>query len=112
MKSHHLHAGVGHYGVFNGKRWEAQVYPVLHKAIQSSRQLSGDSFSLAGDAVYDPFLWSGTTIIPPGAPLLKARASEARPIRRMPRGPENRRLRRSSESKESTFSCIKPNSVL
>ena len=28
MKTHHLQAGVGHYGVFNGKRWETQVYPV------------------------------------------------------------------------------------
>jgi polyhydroxyalkanoate depolymerase len=37
MKSHHLQAGVGHYGVFNGKRWESQVYPVLRNHIQSSR---------------------------------------------------------------------------
>ena len=37
MKTHHLQAGVGHYGVFNGKRWEAQVYPVLRNLIQSSR---------------------------------------------------------------------------
>ena len=37
MKTHHLQAGVGHYGVFNGKRWEAQVYPVLRNHIQSSR---------------------------------------------------------------------------
>jgi poly-beta-hydroxyalkanoate depolymerase len=37
MKSHHLQAGVGHYGVFNGKRWEAQIYPVLRNHIQSSQ---------------------------------------------------------------------------
>ncbi len=37
MKTHHLQAGVGHYGVFNGKRWETQVYPVLRNHIQSSR---------------------------------------------------------------------------
>ena len=37
MKTHHLQAGVGHYGVFNGKRWEAQVYPVLRNHIQASR---------------------------------------------------------------------------
>jgi polyhydroxyalkanoate depolymerase len=36
MKTHHLQAGVGHYGVFNGKRWEAQVYPVLRNHIRSS----------------------------------------------------------------------------
>ena len=37
MKTHHLQAGVGHYGVFNGKRWESQVYPVVRNHIQSSR---------------------------------------------------------------------------
>ncbi len=37
MKTHHLQPGVGHYGVFNGKRWETQVYPVLRNHIQSSR---------------------------------------------------------------------------
>ena len=30
MKRHHMQAGVGHYGVFSGKRWETQVYP--HRA--------------------------------------------------------------------------------
>lgn len=34
-KSHHLQAGVGHYGVFNGRRWEAQIYPVVRNLIQS-----------------------------------------------------------------------------
>src|SRR5271157_4655901 len=37
MKTHHLQAGVGHYGVFNGRRWDTQVYPVLRNHIQSSR---------------------------------------------------------------------------
>jgi polyhydroxyalkanoate depolymerase len=37
MKTHHLQAGVGHYGVFNGKRWEAQVYPVVRNHIQAAR---------------------------------------------------------------------------
>jgi polyhydroxyalkanoate depolymerase len=36
MKSHHLQAGVGHYGVFNGKRWDAQIYPVVRNLIQSA----------------------------------------------------------------------------
>ena len=34
-KSHHLQAGVGHYGVFNGKKWESQIYPVVRNHIQS-----------------------------------------------------------------------------
>ncbi len=36
MKSHHMQAGVGHYGVFNGKRWDNQVYPVLREHIRNS----------------------------------------------------------------------------
>jgi poly-beta-hydroxyalkanoate depolymerase len=37
MKTHHLQPGVGHYGVFNGKRWEGQVYSVLRNHIEASR---------------------------------------------------------------------------
>jgi len=37
MKTHHLQAGVGHYGVFNGRKWETQVYPVVRNHIQFSR---------------------------------------------------------------------------
>jgi poly(3-hydroxybutyrate) depolymerase len=37
MKTHHLQAGVGHYGVFNGRRWETQIYPVVRNHIQGSR---------------------------------------------------------------------------
>ena len=37
MKTHHLQAGVGHYGVFNGRRWEAQIYPVVRNHIMSAR---------------------------------------------------------------------------
>jgi poly-beta-hydroxyalkanoate depolymerase len=29
-------AGVGHYGVFSGKRWENQVYPIVKNVILSS----------------------------------------------------------------------------
>ena len=36
MKSHYMQAGVGHYGVFNGKRWENQIYPIVREHIQSS----------------------------------------------------------------------------
>ena len=36
MKRHHMQAGVGHYGVFSGKRWETQVYPIVKNAILSS----------------------------------------------------------------------------
>jgi poly(3-hydroxybutyrate) depolymerase len=36
LKRHHMQSGVGHYGVFSGKRWENQVYPILKNAILSS----------------------------------------------------------------------------
>ena len=36
LKRHHLQAGVGHYGVFSGKRWENQIYPILKNVILSS----------------------------------------------------------------------------
>ena len=33
LKRHHLQANVGHYGVFNGKRWEREIYPVVRNLI-------------------------------------------------------------------------------
>ncbi|MBX3528757.1 MAG: polyhydroxyalkanoate depolymerase [Rhodoblastus sp.] len=35
-KRHHLQPGVGHYGVFSGKKWENQIYPLVRNAILSS----------------------------------------------------------------------------
>jgi polyhydroxyalkanoate depolymerase len=35
-RRHHLQAGVGHYGVFNGRRWESQIYPILHNFIRAN----------------------------------------------------------------------------
>lgn len=35
MKSHHLQTGVGHYGVFSGRRFEAQTYPLVRNFIAS-----------------------------------------------------------------------------
>ena len=36
MKRHHMQASVGHYGVFSGRRWEEQVYPIVRNMILSS----------------------------------------------------------------------------
>ena len=33
LRRHHLQANVGHYGVFNGKRWEREIYPVVRNLI-------------------------------------------------------------------------------
>jgi polyhydroxyalkanoate depolymerase len=35
-KRHHLQPGVGHYGVFSGRRWESQVYPIVRSVIQAN----------------------------------------------------------------------------
>ncbi len=32
-KRHHLQPGVGHYGVFNGKKWQSQIYPLVRNLI-------------------------------------------------------------------------------
>ena len=29
LRRHRLQAGVGHYGMFSGKRWNGQIYPVI-----------------------------------------------------------------------------------
>jgi len=35
MRQHHVQTGVGHYGVFNGKRWESSIYPVVRDFVFS-----------------------------------------------------------------------------
>jgi poly(3-hydroxybutyrate) depolymerase len=35
-KRHHMQAGVGHYGVFSGKTWQQQVYPLVRNVILQS----------------------------------------------------------------------------
>ena len=35
MKTHHVQLGVGHYGVFSGRRWQRQIYPRVRAMIQS-----------------------------------------------------------------------------
>jgi len=32
-KKHYVQAGVGHYGVFSGTRWQTQIYPVVRNTI-------------------------------------------------------------------------------
>ena len=35
MRSHHLQTGVGHYGVFAGKRWQQEIYPRVRAMMQA-----------------------------------------------------------------------------
>ena len=32
-RRHHMQPGVGHYGVFSGKKWDTQIYPLLRNVI-------------------------------------------------------------------------------
>ena len=36
-KRHHLQTGVGHYGVFSGRRWAAEIYPRVRELIWTSK---------------------------------------------------------------------------
>ncbi|MBI2771534.1 MAG: polyhydroxyalkanoate depolymerase [Burkholderiales bacterium] len=36
MKTHHIQTGVGHYGVFSGKRWNSQIYPRLREVVHAA----------------------------------------------------------------------------
>ena len=35
-KRHHMQAGVGHYGVFSGRTWQNQIYPMVRNVILQS----------------------------------------------------------------------------
>jgi poly(3-hydroxybutyrate) depolymerase len=34
MKMHHVQTGVDHYGVFSGRRWNNEVYPMVRDIIR------------------------------------------------------------------------------
>jgi poly(3-hydroxybutyrate) depolymerase len=36
MKRNHLQTGVGHYGVFSGRRWATEIYPLVREVIQTT----------------------------------------------------------------------------
>jgi len=35
-KTHHVQTGVGHYGVFSGRKWNQQIYPRVREHIHAS----------------------------------------------------------------------------
>ncbi|HEY4083470.1 MAG TPA: polyhydroxyalkanoate depolymerase [Burkholderiaceae bacterium] len=37
LKTHHVQTGVGHYGVFSGRRWNQQIYPRVREHIHASQ---------------------------------------------------------------------------
>ena len=36
MKTHHVQTGVGHYGVFSGRKWNHQIYPRVREMIHAA----------------------------------------------------------------------------
>ncbi len=36
LKRHHLQAGAGHYGVFSGRKWRTQIYPLVRNLMLSA----------------------------------------------------------------------------
>jgi poly(3-hydroxybutyrate) depolymerase len=36
MKLHHVQTGVGHYGVFSGRRWKNEIYPRLREVVHGA----------------------------------------------------------------------------
>ncbi|GAB3628976.1 esterase [Pandoraea terrae] len=55
MKTHHVQTGVGHYGVFNGRKWESHIYPMVRATIHDheprARSLPGTLETPGGDRV-------------------------------------------------------------
>lgn len=37
LKTHHIQTGVGHYGVFSGRKWNQQIYPRVREHIHSAQ---------------------------------------------------------------------------
>lgn len=35
-KRHHMQVGVGHYGVFSGRKWDGQIYPIVRNHVLAS----------------------------------------------------------------------------
>ena len=36
-RKHYVQAGVGHYGVFSGSRWQTQIYPMVRNTILAAQ---------------------------------------------------------------------------
>jgi poly(3-hydroxybutyrate) depolymerase len=37
LRTHYVQPGVGHYGVFSGRRWQQHIYPLVRNVIHTSR---------------------------------------------------------------------------
>jgi poly(3-hydroxybutyrate) depolymerase len=39
-KEHHMQAGVGHYGVFSGRKWAGQIYPRVRAFVRAAEEMA------------------------------------------------------------------------
>ena len=37
LKTHYVQPGVGHYGVFSGRRWNSTIYPMVRESIYTAQ---------------------------------------------------------------------------
>ena len=49
MKTHHVQTGVGHYGVFNGRKWDSQIYPMVRATIHDHEPRARRFANTAGE---------------------------------------------------------------
>jgi poly(3-hydroxybutyrate) depolymerase len=47
QRGHYVQPGVGHYGIFSGRRWEAEVYPVVRDFIREHDDATRDYTEVA-----------------------------------------------------------------
>lgn len=63
---HYLQSGAGHYGIFNGRRWEAEIAPRVKGFIRQAASENGTEYTAMNDvtenkyAIKNPPLWDGT----------------------------------------------------
>lgn len=50
LRRHHVQAGVGHYGVFSGQRWQNEIYPIVRETIQQADARIGSRLPALGHA--------------------------------------------------------------
>jgi polyhydroxyalkanoate depolymerase len=55
MKTHHVQTGVGHYGVFSGRKWDTQIYPIVRATIHDheprARRVTAAAGTHAGEGL-------------------------------------------------------------
>lgn len=51
LKTHHVQTGVGHYGVFSGRKWETQIYPIVRATIHDNEPRDYGAAATVADGI-------------------------------------------------------------